>query len=261
MSTRVTAAARLSATCREQLREQLRLSLDPAPELDRLSSVVESGRLSLPDLQEMISVPAVSSVLGTLAPAEFGEIQSLLAGAGSPDPQTLAADLQAELAAAVTAAATAVNATARDITAKALEDSALELDYAVSTCRADTATGIEMRRGNEIVLMRVHDSGEVEFDHAGLSDGACGERQIQLERAAERRGVTLTQRNQSYHGAPRGGELIAAAGASGDPSLARATALAAAAPPGARQAAASRKITRAARASQRQRPRQRGGSS
>jgi hypothetical protein len=241
MSTRVTASARLSTACRQQLREQLGLSLDPAVELGRLSSIMESGRLSLPALQEMISAPEVNSVLSALAPAEFGGASALLSSTGNPDPQALAASLQDELAGAVAAADAAVAATARDITANAFAESGVELGYTVSACRADAATGLELRREHEIVLLRIHDGGEVDFDHAGLFDSACGERQLQLEQGAERRGITLTQRSQYYHGAPSGGELIAAAGASGDPSLARATALAAGQP--VPQAPAGRKIT------------------
>lgn len=240
MSTRVTAAARLSTACRQQLREQLGLSLDPTVELGRLSSIIESGHLSLPVLQEMISAPEVNSVLGALAPAEFGGVCALLANAGNPDPQALAAYLQDGLAGAVAAADVTVVATARDITASAFAESGLELGYTVSACRADAATGLELRREHEVVLLRIHDGGEVEFDHAGLFDAVCGERQLKLELGAERRGITLTQRNQHYHGAPSGGELIVAAGASGDPSLARATALAAGQP--APQASDGRKV-------------------
>jgi hypothetical protein len=88
-----------------------------------------------------------------------------------------------------------------------------------------------------------------------LSDATCTDRQLELEQAAARRGIVLTQRNQHYHGAPRGGALIAAAGASGDPSLARATALAASQP--VQQVAAPRKDARTARADQLRRARAR----
>ncbi len=227
MSTRVTASARLSTACRQQLREQLGLSLDPIVELGRLSPIMESGRLTLPALQEMISAPAISLVLGALAPAEFDGACALLGNAGNPDPQALAASLQDGLAGALAAADAALAATTRDITANAFAESGLDLGYTVAVCRAAAATGLELRREHEVVLLRIRDNGEVEFDHAGLFDAACGQRQLQLEQGAERRGITLTQRKQRYHGALGRGELIAAAGASGDPSLARATALAA----------------------------------
>jgi hypothetical protein len=253
MSTRITAAARLSATCRQQLREQLSLDLDPADELGRVSALMESAQITLPDLQQLVSTPTVSSVLGTLAPAEFSEVSSLLTGARHLNPLDLASSVQAGLAEAIAVADAKVTATARDITADVFAESGLDLGYTVSVCQAEAATGLELRREHEVVLVRVHDGGDVEFDHAGLFDAACTDRQLELEQAAERRGIVLTQRNQHYHGAPRGGALIAAAAASGDPSLARATALAASQP--AQQASARRRNTRTARASQRRRAR------
>jgi hypothetical protein len=254
MSTRVTAAARLSATCRQQLREQLSLNLDPAAELGRVSALMGSARITLPDLQELISGPAVSSVLGTLAPAQFSEVRNLLADARNPNPLALATSLQTRLAEAVAIADAKVTATARDITASVFAESGLDLGYTVSVCPAEAATGLELRREHEVVLVRVHDGGDVEFDHAGLSDPTCTDRQLELEQAAERRGIVLTQRNQHYHGAPRGGALIAAAGATGDPSLARATALAASQHA---QAPARRNDARTARAGEYRRARAR----
>lgn len=255
MSTRITAAARLSATCRQQLREQLCLNLDPADELGRVSALMESARITLPDLQQLVSTPTVSSVLGTLAPVQFGEVRDLLADTRNIDAPALAASARTGLAEAVAVADAEVTATARDITANVFAQSGLDLGYTVSVCQADAAAGLELRREHEIVLVRVHDGGDVEFDHAGLSDATCTDRQLELEQAAARRGIVLTQRNQHYHGAPRGGALIAAAGASGDPSLARATALAASQP--VQQAAAPRKDARTARADQLRRARAR----
>lgn len=123
-----------------------------------------------------------------------------------------------------------VTVTVRDIIANAFADAGLDLGYTVSVCGAEAATGLELRREHEIVLLRVHDSGEVEFDHAGLSDAACTDRQLKLEQAVARQGVVLTQRIQHDHGTPQGGALIADALATGDPSLARATALTASRP-------------------------------
>jgi hypothetical protein len=255
MSTRITAAARLSATCRQQLREQFCLNLDPADELSRVSALTESARITLPGLRQLITTPTVSSVLGTLAPAQFGEVRDLLADTRNIGTLALATSVQTGLAEAIAAAGAKVTATARDITANVFAESGLDLGYTVSVCQADAATGLELRREHEIVLVRVHDGGDVEFDHAGLSDAACTDRQLELEQAAGRRGVVLTQRNQHYHGAPRGGALIAAAGASGDPSLARATALAASQP--AQQAPAPRRDARTARAGELRRARAR----
>ena len=46
------------------------------------------------------------------------------------------------------------------------------------------ATCVELRRGHEIVLVRVHGGGDLEFDHGSRTGDACGEHQLQLERAA-----------------------------------------------------------------------------
>jgi len=76
MSTQVIATARLDATRRHELYEQFRLGVDPASELGRLKTIVGSRQLSLPDLRQLISMPSASSVLSTLAPAEFGRVRA-----------------------------------------------------------------------------------------------------------------------------------------------------------------------------------------
>lgn len=227
MSTRVTASAMLSATCRQQLREQFGLSLDPEAELGRLGQIMQSGQVGLPTLMEMAVASETSSVLQALAPEEFAALRMTVADGTPLDAPALTTALQAGLAGAVGAARAAITIAARDITANAFAEAGAELGYTVSVCQGDAATGVEMRRDHEVVLVRVHDSGDVELDHAGLFDASCGERQLRLEQGAERRGVRLTRRNQEFHGAASGGELIAAAAATGDASLARATALAA----------------------------------
>jgi hypothetical protein len=128
-----------------------------------------------------------------------------------------------ELDSAVAAASSAIAGATRDITAEAFAGAAHELRYTVSMCRGTTATGLELRRANEVVLLRIHDGGAIESDHAGLLDGSCGDRQRELEEAVARRGITLTGRKQRNHGAYHGGELISAAASRGDASLARAT--------------------------------------
>jgi hypothetical protein len=108
--------------------------------------------------------------------------------------ETTAADLQTELAESLAVATTVVTAATRDITASTIAESALSLGYAVTTYHAETATCVELCRGQEIVLVKVHDGGNVEFDHGGITNDACGGNQLQLERAAKRRGVFITQR-------------------------------------------------------------------
>jgi hypothetical protein len=123
MCTRVIATARLDATCRHGLDEQFRLGVDPASELSRLNSIVGSRQLTLPGLRQLISTPRVSSMLSTLAPAEFSRVRAHLAGGSRSALETTAADLQAELAEALAVAITAVAAATRDITANTIAES------------------------------------------------------------------------------------------------------------------------------------------
>lgn len=195
MSTRVVATARLNRACRDELREQLSLSVDPVSELSRLNSVIACRQLTRPDLQRLISAPGASSVLGGLAPAEFSRIRAHTAAGSRSALEITAADLQAELAEAVAAAVTAVTAATRDITANIFAESGAELGYTAATHQVRTTTCVELCRGHEIVLVAVHDGGNVEFAHGGLSCDVRGERQLQLERAARRHGVFVTPRS------------------------------------------------------------------
>lgn len=224
MSTHVSASARLSAACREQLREQAGLSLDPAAELGRLGVFLDSERIDVLALREMTSAPAVSSVLGALAPGEFGRACGLLAGPGAaiPAQHALAESALAELAAAVTAANAWLATATRDIIARAFMQAAGELDYTVSVCRGATATRVELCRDDEPVLLRIHDGGDVDVDHAGPAGATGGQQLLRLEQAIARRGILLANRRQRYGDAAGGGTLIAGAAARGDASLARA---------------------------------------
>lgn len=122
MSTRVSASAMLSAAFQEQLREQLGLHLDPVVELGRLHAFLDSERIDVPAIEEIISAETVSSVLGKLAPGAFGRVCDLLARAwdAAPDQQALAASAQAKLAEAVAAADARIAAAMRGITAGGL---------------------------------------------------------------------------------------------------------------------------------------------
>jgi len=191
MSTRVIATARLDATRRHELSEQFRLGVDPASELGRLKTIVRSRQLTLPDLRQLISTPSASSVLSTLAPAEFGRVRAHMDGGSRSALETTAADLQTELAETLAVAITVVTAATRNITASTIADSGRNLGYAVTTHPAETATCVELRRGHEIVLVRVHDGGDLEFDHGGLTGDTCGEHQLQLERAVKHHGLSI----------------------------------------------------------------------
>jgi hypothetical protein len=191
MSTRVTATARLDASCSHGLYEQFSLGVDPASELGRLNSIVGSHQLTLPDLRQLISTPSASSVLSALAPTEFGRVRAHVEGGSRSALEKTAADLQTELAETLTAAITVITAATRNITANTIADSGRNLGYAVTTHPDETATCVELRRGNEIVLVQVHDGGNLEFDHCGLTSDACGEQQLQLERAAKHHGLYI----------------------------------------------------------------------
>jgi hypothetical protein len=191
MSTRVIATARLDATCRHALYEQFRLGVDPASELSLLSSIVGSRQLALADLRQLISAPSASSVLSTLAPAEFGRIRSHMESGSRSALEITAAELQTELAETLAAAITVITAATRDITANTIADSGRRLGYAVTTHPAETTICVELRRGHEVVLVIVHDGGNLEFDHSGLTSNTCGEHQLQLERTAKDYGLSI----------------------------------------------------------------------
>lgn len=216
MSTRTTQNAVMNAACRELLNERLGITLGQSVHLGQIRASLDSGRVGLSGLRSLVRSPELSGVLGKLAPASFARAQTSL-GALS------ARSARAALADAVGTAATAINAATRDLTAEAVTGAAAELGYACSSHRGATATGVELWRGDELLLLRIHDGGVVESDHLGLADASCGDRQRELDAAVGRRGVTFTSRKQYNHGSRSGGDLIMAAAARKDPSLARAT--------------------------------------
>jgi hypothetical protein len=192
MSTRLIATVRVNASYRHEIRQKLRLSVDPASELSHLNSILGSRQLTLPDLRRLISEPSASSVLSTLAPAEFSRVCARLEDGRRSALETTAADLQAELAETLMVATTVVAVATQGITVTAFAESGLELGYNVTTHQAESVTCVELRRGHELVLVVVHDDGSVEFDHGGLAGRACDEEHLQLQRAAERRGVFIS---------------------------------------------------------------------
>jgi hypothetical protein len=193
MSTRVIAVARLNATCRHELCEQLRFRVDPTSELSRLNFIIGTRQFTLPDLQQLIGTPSVSSVLSTLALPEFSRVHAHMEGGRRSALETTAADLQAELAETLMAATTVVRAATREITANILAQCGLELGYTVTARHVGTATRIQLYRGHETVLIAVHDDGSVEFNYGGLTDGTCRQHQLQLQRTAQRHGVCIVQ--------------------------------------------------------------------
>jgi hypothetical protein len=218
MRTRFSASARLSPACREQLGRQFALHLDPMVEVGRLYARLDAERLDTVALRDMINTEAARSVFGTLAPREFGHACELLARAGhaAQDQQALAMSVQEELTAVVAVADAAVTGAARDLTAGAVLQAAFEFYDAISARRGATATDVELRRGPEVVLLTIRDGGDMDIDHAGLLAETCGERQIRLERAVQRRGITLTRHHQRFHDEAEG-ELVAGRAALDDP--------------------------------------------
>lgn len=239
MSTRVVTNTRLAVACQELARQQLRLPAAATMDLSGLRTALGTvQRIDLPALGQLVSAAPVRMTLGTLAPAPFGTVSQLLSSQRpGADLETAADSAREALGSALSMASAAIGAATRDITAEAFTAAGRELGYTIAVCRGDVATGIELRRDHELVLMRVDDDGAVESDHAGLAGSECGDRQRELEEAAARRGVVITRRDEQRHASARGGELIRAAAGRRDPSLARAVALSArpAAPPGPRR--------------------------
>jgi hypothetical protein len=224
MSTRVTASTRISAACRDLVNRRLHITLGSTVDLGQVQSALDSGQVDLAALRGMVS-GEIEGVLSALAPAPFARARDILAGptlrADHPSASMLSA--RVELASAVTTARSAIAGATRDVTADAFTEAGRELDYTVSLCRGASVTGIELRRPHEVILMRIHDGGAIESDHAGLVDNRCTDRQRELEEAVARHGIALTGRKQLNHGAANGGGLISAAASLADPSLARAT--------------------------------------
>jgi hypothetical protein len=223
MSTRVTQSVRISAACQALVNERLNVSLGQTTDLGQVSAILDKGQVDLPGLRALAGNAELGGVLGRLAPAPFARAQAALTGAGSAlslSSQIMSA--RADLASAVSAASSAIAGATRDVTVEAFTGAATELGYTHSAWRGQDATGLELWRGNELLLLRICDDGTVESDHAGLADGSCGDRQLELETAAARRGLTFSGRKQYNHGAYDGGDLIKAAAARRDSSLARA---------------------------------------
>jgi len=231
MSTRVTAQATMSASCQQRVREALDLRFGAALDLGALGEALAGARIELSALQSLVRTDSISATLSKLAPVPLERSRVLLA-APSPgaDLRAIAASAQDELKQAVAAASAAITASTRDITAKAFAEAGQELGYTVSVCRGPLATGVEMRRAHEVMLLRVNDGGTVESDQAGLTDGTCADRHHELELAVVRRGITLTGKEKQLHGSAKGGHLLKVASSRRDSSLARAAALTAGQP-------------------------------
>jgi hypothetical protein len=227
MSTRVSATARMMAACQELLTQRLNIPIAAPVELADFSAITSMERVGLSQLHQMLGNDLLTAALGTLAPEPFGRARDLLASAdpAGGDEWAAAASVQSELGRAVSEAQAKITHTTREITTGVFAEAGADLGYTASVYPGETASGVELRRAHEVILLRIHDGGAVESDHAGLADATCGDRQRELEEAVAQRGVTLAGRRQWNHGAAVGGDLIVSAGRRKDPSLARAVVL------------------------------------
>jgi hypothetical protein len=225
MSTRVSAKARMTAACQELLKQRLNISIAATVELADVGTITSLERVDLSHLHQMMNSDLLTGALGTLAPDPFGRARDLLASTDQTagNAWAAAASVQSELDRAVSEAQAKITHTVRDITTEVFAEAGADLGYTASIYEGDTMSGVELRRAHEVILLRIHDGGAVESDHAGLVDATCGDRQRELEEAAARRGLALTDRRQRDHGAAQGGDLIVAAAHRRDSSLARAT--------------------------------------
>jgi hypothetical protein len=198
----MTASAALNKARREQLCGELALRLDPITEVRRIGAFLDAERIDVHAVREIISAERTRSILGTLAPVAFGRACGLVAELADAVPDQCAVSAaQAALAEAVAAADAKIAAAARSITAGAIEQAAIELDYAVSVHQRPSATEMELRRGHQVVRLRIHHGAEAASEHAGPSDVTCRQWQFDLGRAVERQGIILAKCHQYHHDA------------------------------------------------------------
>jgi hypothetical protein len=233
VSSQTSARTQLQGQCAALLRQELSIPISTSAVLTDCRTALAARAVSLAGVHAALdNVPTeVRATLNTLAPSETTLIDSCLARAdaaavtGNIDTSTLlAADARRHLDAALARAATRIDVAVRGITTRAAIESAAELGYTAQVCEGAVATGLDLRRGHEILLLAVHDGGLVEADHAGLADATCDDRQRALEKALARRGVQLIGTRRVAHRSERGGTLIAGAARRNDASLARAAA-------------------------------------
>jgi hypothetical protein len=98
-----------------------------------------------------------------------------------------------------------------------------ELGYTVRRFDGGQVSGIEACREPELLLVRVTDSGTLEWDRAGSMATSCAADDSRLIEALAEHGVDLGWVSRVEHGRYNGGPLIAAAARRGDTNLARAT--------------------------------------
>jgi hypothetical protein len=168
------------------------------------------------------AIPGHERALATVAGVELRRAQDLRAKAlaGTSDADRIGAAAVAELRTALLAGAYGLGRKERLIVATIAAQASVNLGYTVTRYDGEATTGIEARRGHEVIAMSIEDRGAMEFDHAGLTDNTCLNRQSDLEGEMARLGVDLVVTTRVAHGDYRGGGLIAAAAARQRESLA-----------------------------------------
>jgi hypothetical protein len=223
MSSRVNQQAQVSAACMEMLSQELCIPLDTTIGLAQLSTQL-NGDVTIGELRGFLAEPTVNTALMELAPGALGEVRDLLSLNGST-AAPITPEVKIALTDAIDIASATIAGAARDITADAFIYAAQDLGYSYSEHRGHTVTGIELRRQHELILILVHDDGTVQSDHAGLTDATCGSRQRELYDGVRRRGITLTDQRESFHGQATGGDLIRSAAVRQGETLAQAAVL------------------------------------
>jgi len=218
MSTRVNQTAQINAACRELLNERLDIRLGQTVDLGQLSTALEAGRVDLSGMRSMVGNVELGGVLGKLAPAPFARAQTALAMTENAlNPSALTMSVRTDLADAVSQANAVVIGATRDLTVQAFTEAATELGYTFSSWRGADVTGLELWRNNELLLLRVHDGGLVESDHAYNHSSYEGGDLIATAATHRESGLAKATVDTHEQLVPaKGGRLFA--GASGEPS-------------------------------------------
>jgi len=168
-------------------------------------------------------VPSQDRLLGTLAPREWQQAEQLRdqARIGTTAQRDRCVELASgHLRDALERSAAALGQQERRLVAAIAERAATNLGYSVIRRDGTDVTGIEARRGHEVIAIKVADEGRLELDHAGLTDRTCVDRQAALEHEMARLGADIQTVSGEQHGSVQGGVLIARAARRRQPTLA-----------------------------------------
>lgn len=96
----------------------------------------------------------------------------------------------------------------RLLTSHALEDALSSEGFQTSVVEREISTGVEGRRGSEVILALVEDGGSVTSDQAGFAGGECRDVWDQVKMRMSELGVQTSPIEVIYHENPDGGSLI-----------------------------------------------------